>query len=333
MSDLPVGHRVRRSSALALRVGFVVATVFAVVTVVSKEIATLNAPQPWQDDPYDVLVSLDFAILPLLVVMGVVRLFLCRRDEPLPSRRVTDLLRVSSAALAVCLFTEVAEWVAVALGRHRGEWNVSTTWQILLLALLTVSTVGAGVLTLRAARAVDRTTVCAPQPDWLSDLITAGLQISARLGATRASAVIGGVDRSVLLRVRHHPVGAACGLVALLASPYVAAKVVLEGYPLDLVFVITAFVAACMFALVIVAGSYLRVVAPRRSRPSTLLVSAVAGCVCGATLFAFHDSLLRDQTVSGLALLLFGGGFVGAVVAAALHWALRRSVRPTVWPI
>jgi hypothetical protein len=58
MSDLPVGHPVRRSAALALRVGFVVATVFAVVTIVSKEIAALNAPQPWQDDPYDVVVSL-----------------------------------------------------------------------------------------------------------------------------------------------------------------------------------------------------------------------------------------------------------------------------------
>jgi hypothetical protein len=100
------------------------------------------------------------------------RLVLCRRDEPLPSRRVADLLRVSSVALAACLFTQVAEWVAVALGRHRGDWNMSTTWQILLLALLTVSTVGAGVLTLRAVRAVDRTTVCAAQPDWLSDLIT-----------------------------------------------------------------------------------------------------------------------------------------------------------------
>jgi len=150
------------------------------------------------------------------------------------------------------------------------------------------------------------------------------------LGANRAAAVIGGVDRTVLLRVRQHPVGAACGLVALLAAPYVAAKIVFEGYPLDLVFVITAFVWACMFAFVIVAGSYLRVVAPRRGRPSTALVSAVAGCVCGATLFAFHDSLLRDQTVSGLALLLFGGGMVGAVVAAALHWARPRRARPTV---
>jgi hypothetical protein len=329
MNDLPVGHRVRRSAALALRVGFVVATVFAVVTIVSKEIAALNAPQPWQDDPYDVLVSLDFAVLPLLVVMGAFRLVLCRRDEPLPSRRVADLLRVSSVALAACLFTQVAEWVAVALGRRRGEWNVSTTWQVLLLALLTVSTVGAGVLTLRAARAVDRATVCAPQPDWLSDLITAGLRLSATLGADRASAVIAGVDRIILPRVRHHPVGAACGLVGLLAAPYVAAKIVLEGYPLDLVFVITAFVSACLFAFVIVAGSYLPVVAPRRSRPSTVLVSAVAGCVCGATLFAFHDSLLRDQTASGLALLLFGGALVGAAATAALHRALRGRVHPT----
>jgi hypothetical protein len=318
MTDLPVGHRARGSAALALRLAFVVATVFAVVTVVSKESAALNASQPWQDDPYDVLVSLDFAILPLLVVIGVSRIFLCRRDEPLPSRRVADLLRVSSAALGVCLATQVAEWVAVALGRHRGDWTGSTTWQILLLALLTASTVAAGVLTLRAGRAVVRATVCGAQPDGLSDLITAGLQVCARLGATRASAVIAGVDRVIVPRVRLHPVAAAYGLVAL------------EGYPLDLVLVVTAFVSACLFAFVIVSGSYLHVVAPRPSGPSTIVVSAVAGCACGATLFAFHDSLLREQNTSGLAWLLFGGGLAGAAITAALHQALRRRGRPTL---
>lgn len=126
-------------------------------TVLSKETPALDVRQPWHDDPYDVPVSLDFVALPLLVVIGLLRVQLCRRYSPLPARRLVDLLRVAGAALGVCLVTEGAEWVAVALDRHRATWTGVTSWQVVVLAVLTAATIGACVLVRRAARLVSPT--------------------------------------------------------------------------------------------------------------------------------------------------------------------------------
>ena len=65
--ELAVGEPVRRLAGRAIVASLAVAAVFGVVTVVSKETPALEVRQPWQDDPYDVLVSLDFVALPLLV--------------------------------------------------------------------------------------------------------------------------------------------------------------------------------------------------------------------------------------------------------------------------
>jgi len=92
--------------------------------------------QPWQDDPYDALVSSDFVALPLLVVIGVLPVQLCRRFEAQPARRLVGLLRVCGVAIDLSLATQLAEWVAVALGRHRGTWTwtLVTTRQVPALA-------------------------------------------------------------------------------------------------------------------------------------------------------------------------------------------------------
>lgn len=335
-AELAVGTPARRCAGLAIVASFALAVVFAVVTVVSKETAALDLRQPWQDDPYDVPVSLDFVALPLLVAIGVLRVQLCRRNEPLPARRLVDLLRVGGAALVVSLATEVAEWVAVALGRHSAAWTAATTWQVAALAVLTVATISACVLVGRAARMVARAAAAAAQPDWLADGLVLLLRVSQMLGQHegRARAVIRWVETQVIARVRTHPVAAAGLLAVALALPFVAAKIVLEGYPVLLVSVVFAFVTASLFVFVVVVGAYLRVVAPRGTSTPIWLSPTVAACTAGAVTFAFHDSLLAHQTVAGLSALFFGAGFaVGAAsYTAQVLWRLHVNRTPVDRP-
>jgi hypothetical protein len=69
-TELAVGEPVRRYAGLVIFSSLALASLFAAVTVVSKVMPALNLREPWQDDPYDGLVSLDFVLLPLLVALG-----------------------------------------------------------------------------------------------------------------------------------------------------------------------------------------------------------------------------------------------------------------------
>lgn len=326
-TELAVGDPARGRGGWAVIASLGLAAVVAAVTVVSKETPALDLRQPWQDDPYDVAVSLDFVALPLLVAIGVLRVQLCRRFEPLPTRRLIDLLRVGSAALGVSLATELIEWVAVLLGRHRATWTTATTWQVAVLAALTVATIGARVMVHRATRTVTRAGAVAAQPDWLTDSVALGLRAALALGLYGApvGAVVRWVDAQVITRVRRHPAAAAGLVAAVLAMPFVAAKIVLEGYPAPLVLLVSAFVTASLFAFVVVVGAYLSVVPPRTTATPVWLSATVVACAAGCVAFAFHDSLLAEQTVAGLSALFFGAGLAAGTVSliAQTLWRLR----------
>lgn len=327
-TELVVGAPVRRRAGLAIITALGLAAAVAAVTVVGKEIPTLNHSQPWQDDPYDVPVSLDFVVLPLLVALGALRVGLCRRSGPLPTRRLVDLLRICDVALGASLATELAEWVAVALGRHRAAWTAVTTWQVAALAVLSVATVGSWVLVRRAARAVSRTATAADQPDWLADTTALGLRVARLLGrAPRWELAVLWVDAAVVGRVRAHPVAAAGLLATILALPFVAAKIVLEGYSAPLVLLIFVFLVGSLFVFVVLVGAFLRVIAPRPGRPAAWLSTTILACTAGAVAFAFHDSLLTEQTVTGLGALYFGAAGTAGVLGLALQagWRLSRA--------
>ncbi len=329
---MSVGVPARRSAGLAIIASLALAAVFGAVTVLSKEIPALNRSQPWQDDPYDILVSLDFALLPLLVSIGLLRVQLCRRYKPLSARRLTDLLRVAGTALGVCLVTEVAQWVAVALGRHHATWTAVTSGQVLVLAVLTAATVGAGVLVRRAGHLITPLACSAAQPDWLADAVALALHATRRLGRHRGAAmrVVRWTDAQVITRVRVHPVAAAGLLAVVLALPFVTAKIVLEGYPAPLVLLSFVFVTASLFALVVVLGSYLRVVGRHQATPPTWLITTVVACTAGTVAFAFHDSLLSNQTVTQLSALYLGAGIAAGTTSLLLQmlWRQHTNHRP-----
>ncbi len=203
-----------------------------------------------------------------------------------------------------------------------------------MLAVVTAATIGACVLVRHAARVVAPLARPAAQPDWLADAVALAVGATRVLGRYRgwALTVIGWTDAQVIARVRAHPMAAAALLAMVLALPFITAKIVLEGYPAPLVLLSFVFVAATLFALVVVVGAYLRVVARRQTPPPAWLFTVVVACTAGALAFAFafHDSLLAERTVTQLSALYFGVGIAAGTASLALQmlWRIRTSRPP-----
>jgi len=136
--------------------------------------------------------------------------------------------------------------------------------------------------------------------------------------------VVRWADAQVVARARAHPIAAPGLLAAVLALPFVAAKIVLEGYPAPLVLLVFGLVAASLIVFVVVVGAHLRVVAPRQARTPAWLFTVMVACTAGAVAFAFHDSLLAHQTVKELSVLFFGAGVTAGAVSLALQTLWRR---------
>jgi hypothetical protein len=326
-SELVVGDPARRRAGTAILAALTLVSVFASASWFTKETSYLDLRQPWQDDPYDVLVSLDFVVLPVLVLLGAARTQLCRRYSSLPSRRIVDLLRVCGAAVGACLMTQAAEWIAVALGLHHASWDAATLWQVIALLVGTLGMTVAAAGLHAASRAVRQVSRPGPQPDWLTDLVALGLRTSEKSGryGPYASRSLRWIDVRILARTRERPVRAAVLVAAVLALPFVAAKVVLEGYPPALVLFSFLLPAMALFALIVIAGRYLRVIAPRSDTRPMGVTAAVLACLSGPALFAFHDFLLpRGQTIAGLYALLLGGAIIGGLTTLLTLHAMNR---------
>ncbi|PYI64008.1 hypothetical protein CVV68_22805 [Arthrobacter livingstonensis] len=325
VTTLEVGDRVRARAGIAIMVSLGLAIVFALLTWWTKEVSTFEVRQPWQDDPFDVATSLDYAIIPGLVIAGALRVQLCRRNKPLPARRVADLLRLSLVVLLVVAATQASEWTAVALGLHRRQWNIDTVWQLAVLAALSAATVAAGTRVITATRALRARNWQGDQPDWLADAALLALRWARLLAWHPRStyAAVRWVDTTFFSRIRTHPVGAAGVLSCALAVPFVLSKVLLEGYPPLLALLSFALPAAGLFAFITAAGRFLRIV-PRRPSSVAIWPSVlVAGCAAGPVVFAFHDSLLSDPSPFAIDALLFGGGLVGALICLMVQLARR----------
>src|SRR5689334_17876552 len=170
----------------------------------------VRAHSPWQDDPYDALVSFTQLLVPVMVAAGVARAQLCRRLEPLPAARLDGLVRAARLVVLLVAATAGVDVVAVALGTHREAWTPVTAASSLAAATLVGA---AGVVWLRL-RAVDVPGGRGAGPDWAA---VAGALLRAwatspsplRAPLRRAARV---VDRLVDGWVRPRPVTAAAAL-------------------------------------------------------------------------------------------------------------------------
>jgi hypothetical protein len=249
------------------------------------------------------------------------------------------VLRVCGVAVGISGFTELTQWVAVALGQHRAQWTAVTMWQVVALGVLSAASIACGALLYRVRHSLARYARIGVQPDWLTDCVALALLEARRLGPLRATAerVVRWLDQCVIRRVRAHPIMAAALLSVVLALPLVAAKVFLEQYPAPLAAFVFALSAAGLFAFVVIAGSYLRVVAPGPSRPPVWLGATVVACLTGLAVFAFHDALLAaahvHPTAGTLTCLLVGGGVAGGAGSVVVQATFRHSRGSTDRPV
>ena len=333
-SDIAVGDPSRVPVGHAIVGTLLVAMVFFAFAWVTKELPALYVHEPWQDDPYDAVVSLALWCVPLLIALCALRIPLCRKSRPLPVRRVLDLLRVSRAVIAVVLVTLVVNWVSVATRAHASDWDAWTMALIAGLALVSVLAV-AGAVALRRAGRTRLPPSSPPQPDWLADALALAERESHVLGPWRPAGLraLRFLDRAVVRRVRLHPVAAAgLGSVAL-AAALDTPQILLEGYEPALAALFVTISACSMFAFLVVAGTYLRIVGREPSAPRAVVVALVASAASVPLAASFRGSLWwvlgTTDEAAGLAelaeLVLVAAAATGAmtlVVAGAL-----RSVR------
>lgn len=323
--ELAVGDVSRSQAGRAIVTALALTAAYAAGNWLTKETPTFYLRQPWQDDPYDVLVSLDFVILPLLVISGGLRVLLCRRYSALPVRRLIDLLRIGRVSLAICLVTEIGQWISVALGRHRAMWDSTTGWQVAGLVAFTIGTISSLIQIQSATKAVALSGAPGAQPDWLADAVSFGIRTSRVLGRRRDRAVstMRWIDIHLIGRVRRRPVATAAILSVLLSLPIVAVKIISEGYPPAYVVVSFVFPAASLFALIALIGRYLRIIAPRAEGTPRWISVTIVACIGGALVFAFHNALLSQQTGFGLNALFFGGSMAAGLLALCIQLAFR----------
>ena len=204
---------------------------FELFAFVTTQVHVVRAASPWADDPYDAVVSFTMFVVPAIVALALVRLPLCRKFAPMPTARLSALLRAARAAAVMVAVTLVTDWCAAPapLG--------------LTVALAALSTLDA--LALVAVYRLPMPT--ADGPDWGDDL-----------------AELLGMPREWLDPARRHRLAAAF-LPSLIFGVGIAASHAIFEAPVALS-VSVAYAAigtAGMFALLVPTGAYLRVLSPR----------------------------------------------------------------------
>jgi hypothetical protein len=320
--ELPVGAPVRDRAGRALLGAALLGAAFTVFAAVTTQDRAVRAHSPWQDDPYDALVSFTQLLVPVMVAAGVARAQLCRRLEPLPAARLDGLVRAARLVVLLVAATAGVDVVAVALGTHREAWTPVTA-AVSVAAAALVGTAGVVWLRLRA--------VVVPGgrgagPDWAADagaLLRAWASRPSPLRAPLRRAA-GVVDRLVDGWVRPRPVTAAAAL-ALAAGGLESAVIGWreKGFGALFAFVVVVEVTS-VFSALVAANGYLRVL--RVDRPlgrvrRLVLVTGTAACFGLSLAVAFRDPLWRLLGLGdGVGTLgqLEAVAAAGAVVAALL---------------
>jgi hypothetical protein len=296
ISTLPVGDPRRVPLGRAVLRTLAAAVAFVAFAVASKELDVLYRHVPWSDDPYDAAVSFAIFFVPLMIAVDLVRVFRCRRDEPLPLARLRSVVRGGRVMLAAIVITLAGDWISLVLQANRGAWTAITAVVVALLVVVSA-------IVLRAAfdlhRAAARLPVIehdeAGAPDWFTDAVALGDRYSVWLGplAQVARRRIDWVDRHAISAIRAYPIIAGAGIALAFGVLLALSQLVREGSgPALWIDVVVG--SSGMFAFLIGGATYVGAV--RSDRPPAgvrrrMIDAAVVGCAAVPIALAFRDAL------------------------------------------
>ncbi|HEY6782591.1 MAG TPA: hypothetical protein VI296_05085 [Candidatus Dormibacteraeota bacterium] len=325
-SILAVGDPRRRRLGSAAFATLAVAALFLVFALVVKQFRGLSEHVPWQNDPYDAVVSFTVFFVPLTAAMGIVRISLCRRSRPLPVARVISVMRGARVLVGAMLVTVLTDWISVVVQGDHAAWNGTTAAIIALLALVTVLVAAAALVVVRASLLVNDRRDDSTGTDWFSDLVAAAELYASWLGPLKVLGVrvIRWLDRRVVDTIRKDPViaasAAALGFGALLAL-----NTLLREGPGPAIWLDVVVGGSGMFAFLVVAGAYTRLVGadrPAAGMRRRIIDAAVVGCAAVPVALAFREWLwwivgTADGGAGRLGELLLIVGVVTAVIVFA----------------
>jgi hypothetical protein len=312
----------RRTSPTVIWASLGAAGIFEAATVLATQDKTVRAASPWQDDPYDAVVSLTQFAVPMLALAITLRLLAWR--APGGQDRMRQTVRAAGAMTALIGLTLVFEWAALIGGAHAAAWG---TWTgVLAGGLVVVSMLTAVVAVLLVRRRGSGGSPVRRRHDWLGDVVF----LCARIPALRRWVT---PDAAAWTRRRAMTVFVALSVLA--ATGITAAQSIGERWtnPLLIAWMLvvetTSNLAFCVISNA-VAGFIARPPGPRRRR--VVEASVVAGCVAIQLAVAFRD-VLRPAigaaaltSVPAVAAITLGAGLVTFMVTAGL--LLGRARRP-----
>ncbi|WP_217553719.1 hypothetical protein [Streptomyces sp. GbtcB6] len=270
----------RAASAVVL-VSLGTAGVFEALTLLATQDKTVRAASPWQDDPYDVAVSLTQFTVPVLAL--VIALRLLAWQAPGGADRAWQTVRAVAAMTTLVGLTVVSEWAAVIA---RVPAPVPGAWTSALIGGLVANSVLTAVSAVLLVRWHRRR---APSGRWRYDWLGDALFVCRRIPVPRRW-----VGPDVAAWVRRHAMTVFVTLSTLAAAAITGAQAVGEDWTDPLLiawFLIVAATSNLAFCVIsnAVAGFIAR---PPRTRTRRITeVSVVAGCVAISAATAFRDAL------------------------------------------
>ncbi|OLZ67539.1 hypothetical protein AV521_24615 [Streptomyces sp. IMTB 2501] len=297
------------------------AGVFEAWTVLATQDKTVRAASPWQDDPYDVVVSLTQFTVPVLALVIALRLLVWQ--APGGADRARQTVRAVAAMITLVGLTLATEWAAV-LAKSPSFSGIWTSVLIGGLAANSVLTAPVAVSLMRRRRWRGRAGERRDDrwPGWRHDWLGDAVHLCRRIPVLRRLA---GPDAADWVRRRAMTVFLVLSVLA--AAAVTGAQAVGERLtdPLLIAWMLivetTSDLAFCLIGNA-VAGFVAR--PPRTGSRRIAEASVVAGCVAIGAATAFRDTLWplfgtgALTSVPDLAALTLGAGLTTSVVTAAL---------------
>lgn len=303
-----------RRRLTAIVISLVTATLFETLTVLGTQDTTVRTASPWQDDPYDAVVSLAQFTVPMLALVIGLRLA-CWRLPGGPDR-AHQMLRAAAVMTALVAVTLGFEWAAVTSGAHRSTWSGWT--QALLSGLAVTSLLTVIVVVLQVRGRYPRGSAGRWRHDWLGDLVLLGHRLPVIRGWPTARAATW---------VRLHAMRVFVILSVFAAALIVGALAVGEQWtdPLLIAWAITV-VSTSNLAFCSISNTTAGFIArPPRTRVRRRCEGAVVvGCLTIQLSVAFRDtlwSLIGGGTLDSVPILValtLGPGALATVLTAAI---------------